>query len=172
MTPSEQPLPGVYVSSLVAAADERGRFSEVFRMTQVGVAFVQANLSSSRQGVLRGLHYHQSQADLWLLLEGDIQVGLADLRRRSERPPTAVVELRSDEPATLFIPPGIAHGFFARTDVRLFYLVSAEYDGSDEHGIFWDDASLNIPWDTSDPILSPRDRTNPRLVWDDIPAFS
>lgn len=172
MSRSEQPLPGVHLRPVVATADERGSFSEVFRISQIGVAFVQANLSHSREGVLRGLHYHQRQADLWLLLEGDIQVGLADLRSRSVQPATAVVELRSVEPSTLFIPPGIAHGFLARTDVRLFYLVSAEYDGNDEHGISWDDVSLNIPWDTSNPILSPRDRMNPRLVWDDIPEFS
>lgn len=172
MTNSEQPLAGVHLRRLPASRDERGSFSEVFRMTQVGVGFVQANLSHSRQGVLRGLHYHQRQADLWLLIQGNIQVGLADLRTPSAQPTTAVVELRSEEPSTLLIPPGIAHGFLARTEVRLLYLVSAEYDGSDEHGISWDDVSLNIPWDTSDPLLSPRDRTNPRLVWDDIPTFS
>ena len=63
----------------------------------------------------------------------------------------------------VFIPRGVAHGFYARDDVLLSYLVTRYYDGSDELGVAWDDPDLAIPWPCADPILSPRDRANPRL---------
>jgi dTDP-4-dehydrorhamnose 3,5-epimerase len=57
----------------------------------------------------------------------------------------------------------VAHGFYAVTDVTLTYLVDNYYDGADEFGVAWDDPTLAVPWGTVDPILSGRDRNNPRL---------
>lgn len=64
---------------------------------------------------------------------------------------------------SVFIPRGVAHGFYAHDRVLLSYLVSNYYDGTDEHGVAWNDPDLAIAWPCSDPILSPRDRKNPRL---------
>jgi dTDP-4-dehydrorhamnose 3,5-epimerase len=99
-------------------------------------------------------------------------VGLADLRIRRERPPVQTVVLDGDVPAALYIPPGVAHGFLALTDLDLIYFVSEEYDGTDEFGVAWNDPALGVPWDVDDPILSQRDRENPELRWERIPAFS
>lgn len=164
-------IPGVEKHTLEIFEDERGRFSEIHRVSSSGQEFVQANHSRSRAGVLRGLHYHRHQADLWFVVRGRIRVGLVDLRLRTDRPKTDVVDLDGDAPKTLVIPEGVAHGFLALTDVELLYWVTAEFDSSDEFGIAWDDPVLGIDWGIRDPILSKRDRDNPRLQWDEIPRF-
>ena len=165
-------IPGVELKPAHAVADARGRFAEIYRASGDHPAFVQANHSRSKAGVVRGLHYHLKQADLWYVVGGTARVGLVDLRNRTDPPTGETVDLRDDEPATLFVPPGVAHGFAALTDVELIYWVTAEYDASDEFGIAWDDPAINLDWGVSDPILSDRDSSNPRLAWNNVPQFS
>ena len=137
---------------------------------------LQANLSSSRAGVLRGLHFHHNQADYWWVPSGTILVGLYDLRAGS---PTAGVgtEVRlssdDDELRGVYIPRGVAHGFLAETDVLMHYLVDAYHTGEDEFGVAWNDPDAGIRWGTLEPILSDRDRSNPPLadVLRSPPAF-
>ena len=165
------PVPGVIHTEIEHHPDVRGSFNEIFRVGDLAVPLVQANHSRSIAGVLRGLHYHRRQGDLWYVAGGSLRVGLADLRS----PPSvnrAIVDLSSDSPATLYIPPGVAHGFYAVTDCDLIYWVTALYDASDEFGVAWDDEVLAVDWGVSDPILSERDRSNPPLDWGDIPSFS
>jgi len=124
----------------------------------------QANLSRSSKGVLRGLHFHRHQSDLWLVLEGRAFVALVDLRDAAPEaghPPTATLELRANE--ALFLPVMVAHGFLALERLTLAYLVSKEYDGSDELGFAWDDPLAAIDWPDPSPILSGRDAANPSL---------
>jgi dTDP-4-dehydrorhamnose 3,5-epimerase len=165
-------ITGVLLSPGMVHADDRGRLVEVFRATSYPERFVQANHSHSRPNVLRGLHYHRRQADLWYVVAGRARVGLADLRNRRERPPVQTLVLDGDAPTALYIPPGVAHGFLALTDLDLIYFVSEEYDGTDEFGVAWNDPQLAVPWDVNDPILSRRDRENAELRWDLIPSFS
>ncbi len=160
-------IAGVRHVRLPTFADDRGRFVETFRkewFPERSWERVQTNRSDSRAGVLRGLHYHFRQVDYWYVPHGRMRVGLADLRRTS---PTfrcsAVVELDGDAPWGLFIPSGVAHGFLALSDVTLTYLVDNYYDGADEMGVAWDDPDLAVAWDVTEPLLSPRDRANPRL---------
>ncbi|MEA2476662.1 MAG: dTDP-4-dehydrorhamnose 3,5-epimerase [Actinomycetota bacterium] len=163
-------IDGVIETRIEVHADERGSFAEIMRATGFPEAFAQANHSVSKAGVLRGLHYHVRQADLWYVISGRAQVALADLRTSQERR-VRTLDLSCDSPQTLFIPKGVAHGFFARTDVDLIYWVTHEYDPQDEHGIAWNDPFLAIPWQTSDPILSARDSANQSLEWTTIPRF-
>ena len=96
---------------------------------------------------------------------------LADLRTPSPSPAVVPVRMTGDQPRVLFIPPGVAHGFLAITDVDLIYWVTHPYDASDELGVAWDDPVLNAPWmvpEGSGPILSERDRHNPPLAWDAV----
>lgn len=165
-------IPGVIHAAADRHPDERGFFNEIFRSGSVDADLVQANHSRSSTGVLRGLHYHREQADLWYVVNGTLRVGLADLRRGEGSPETAVVEMSSGSPSTLFIPPGVAHGFVAVSDCDLIYWVTALYDASDEFGVAWDDETLGIDWGVSEPILSDRDRSNPPLNWGEIPSFS
>jgi dTDP-4-dehydrorhamnose 3,5-epimerase len=77
------------------------------------------------------------------------------------------VEMGESNRIGLFVPTGVAHGFYALTDVTLTYLVNNYYDGSDELGVAWDDPALGVPWEAQSPVLSARDLKNPPLA--DIP---
>lgn len=160
--------------------DSRGAFREVWResssprLTQAltgveGAKFVQANVSTSTAGVLRGLHFHRRQLDHWIVLGGRAFVALVDIRPMADggEPTVETRELSAD--GTVTIPAGVAHGFLALTDLTLMYLVTSEYDGSDELGFLWNDPLAHVTWPavsaTPDgkPILSERDRRNPSL---------
>lgn len=169
---TETDIPGVLLTPLETHPDERGSFAEIMRAGAFPDPFVQANHSRSKSGVLRGLHYHRHQADLWYVVRGRMQVGLGDLRERRERPATSSLVLDARQPAALYVPPGVAHGFLALTDVDLIYFVTRYFDPTDELGVAWDDPTLSIPWERSDPILSERDRSNSSLRWEEIPSFS
>lgn len=124
---------------------------------------VQANVSRSRAGVLRGMHFHLRQADLWLLVEGRAVAATTDLRPLLSGG-AADSQVVSMEPGdALYIPARVAHGFLALTDMALVYLVSREYDASDEHGFAWNDPDAGIEWPAVPGIVSPRDQDNPAL---------
>jgi dTDP-4-dehydrorhamnose 3,5-epimerase len=161
-------IPGAYVITPKVHADPRGSFMEIFREDLLGTRFVQANHSASRAGVLRGLHWHRHQADAWYVMNGHAQAMLADLRTPADEPAVVPVDMIGGQPKVLYIPPGVAHGFLAVTDVDLIYWVTGYYDASDEFGIAWDDPTLAAPWKSSDPILSARDQSNPKLEWTEI----
>jgi dTDP-4-dehydrorhamnose 3,5-epimerase len=178
-------LPGVRFGAIQRHEDGRGAFREVWRASAFGELrpeetgategmsprFVQANLSSSAAGVLRGLHYHRRQLDYWVVASGRAFVALVDVRplitRTGSRAVVETRELSADD--WVVIPVGVAHGFLALEPLEVLYLVTNEYDGSDELGFAWDDPAVGVPWPrltmTPDgrPILSDRDRANPPL---------
>ncbi len=162
-------IEGVSVFELDEFSDRRGSFFEAFRREWLPGVFrnrLQVNCSRSAAGVLRGMHYHEKQWDLWVPVEGKMRAGLADLRKDSPTGGTSLaLPMEEDGPRGLLIPPGVAHGFAAITDVILIYVVNNYYDGSDEYGIAWDDPGLNIDWGLEDPILSARDMRNPTHDW-------
>jgi dTDP-4-dehydrorhamnose 3,5-epimerase len=164
-------IQGVKQVRLAVFSDDRGQFMELFRkdwFPERTWDIVQSNRSDSKAGVLRGLHYHRHQVDYWHATRGRIRVGLADLRLSSPtRGAIETIDLDQDNPSGLFIPAGVAHGFYALTDATLTYIVDNYYDGHDELGVAWDDPTLQIAWGVSTPVLSPRDLANPRLL--DIP---
>lgn len=191
MTRDDRPAPGVPSSSMpgvawgavVRHADSRGSFRELWRASAFGdldaglvgrpdAAFVQANLSTSAPGVLRGLHFHVRQLDHWIVASGRAFVALVDVRPlvadAAGRPIVETRELGAD--GTVTIPAGVAHGFLALEPLELIYLVTNEFDGTDELGFAWDDPVAAVPWPpvpgTPDgrPILSDRDRSNPSLL--------
>ena len=158
---------GVWLRRNVEHPDDRGSFTELWRASLTlpftDQPMVQANLSRSRAGVLRGMHFHLHQADLWLLVEGRAVAALTDVRQALSggRATSEIVEMSVGD--ALLIPHQVAHGFLALTDMALVYLVSNEYDGSDEHGFAWDDPDAAIDWPAAPRIISDRDRANPRL---------
>lgn len=162
-------IEGVSVFELDEFSDRRGSFFEVFRREWLPEVFqnrLQVNCSRSAAGVLRGMHYHEEQWDLWVPVKGKMRAGLADLRKDSSTCGTSLtLPMEGGSPRGLLIPPGVAHGFAAITDVILIYVVNNYYDGSDEYGTAWDDPGLNIDWGVEDPILSDRDRRNPTHEW-------
>jgi dTDP-4-dehydrorhamnose 3,5-epimerase len=84
------------------------------------------------------------------------------------------IRIAAEDRRAVVLPPGVAHGFYAETDVAMQYLVDAYYTGEDEFGFAWNDARAAVPWPTSDPILSERDRSNPALdeVLGEAPPFA
>jgi dTDP-4-dehydrorhamnose 3,5-epimerase len=158
-------IAGVKIVDLKAFGDERGRFTETFRtewFPERTWAQIQSNRSDSSAGVLRGLHYHFRQVDYWYVLQGSIRVGLADLRPSSPtHGKSAVLDVDGAVPQGIFIPTGVAHGYFALTAATILYTVDQFYDGSDEMGVAWNDPELAVAWAVTDPILSERDRKNP-----------
>ena len=160
-------IAGVHLVPLRSFADDRGYFFESFRKSWVPGAreMVQGNVSFSKKGVLRGLHYHLKQADFWVVPQGLARAGLYDMRASSPtRGKSETIELGQGNAFGLYIPKGVAHGFCALTDVMMTYLVDEYYDNSDERGVRWNDPALQIDWGMTEVIVSDRDRQNPPLA--------
>ncbi|HYH91971.1 MAG TPA: dTDP-4-dehydrorhamnose 3,5-epimerase family protein [Candidatus Saccharimonadales bacterium] len=183
--PPPSVLAGVRYGRVRRAVDSRGAFRELWRAATFEdldpadaglppdgtVRFVQANLSTSETGVLRGLHLHRRQLDHWVVSMGRAFVALVDARPMLADPSAEpIIETRVLGPDDwVTIPVGVAHGFLALEALDLVYFVTNAYDGTDELGFAWDDHDVAVPWprvDTPDglPILSDRDRANPSLV--------
>jgi dTDP-4-dehydrorhamnose 3,5-epimerase len=136
--------------------DERGWFVELRRESSLPKRTRQTNLSFSRAGTIRGLHYHErGQDDLFCCLSGTARVVALD-RETGE---TFTLDIGDDNPVAVYVPGLLAHGFEAITDVLFLYHVTEEYDPADpdEHGVPWDDPRVVELWSTRSPILSERD---------------
>lgn len=136
--------------------DERGWFSELRRDSLLPKRMVQTNVSFSRRGVVRGLHYHErGQDDLFVCLSGSARVVVLD-RTTGE---TFCEDIGDENPVALYVPGRHAHGFEALTDCLFSYHVTEEYDPAspDEHTLPWDDPRVRDLWSTASPILSARD---------------
>src|SRR5581483_2592541 len=141
-------IAGCRLLPLEAHDDTRGSFTEIFRRSWTPEAreMVQANLSRSAPGVLRGLHFHLRQSDYWYVVSGTAFVGLVDLRAGSPTfRRTAGFRVEADRERVLL------------------YLVDAYFTGEDEHGVAWDSAGIAWPVGPAGPVLSERDRANPPL---------
>ena len=149
-------IDGVQLIPLRRFEDERGWFVELRRDSLLPRRMTQTNVSFSRQGVIRGLHYHErGQDDLFVCLQGSARVVVLD-RASGE---AMTVDIGEDNPVAVYIPGRHAHGFEALTDVLFLYHVTEEYDSADpdEHTIAWNDPRVSHLWTTTEPILSERD---------------
>ena len=136
--------------------DERGWFCELRRDSALPRPTVQTNVSLSRRGVIRGLHYHErGQDDLFACLQGTARVVILDRTTG----PTFTDDIGDENPVAIYVPGHHAHGFEALTDLFFCYHVTEEYDPADpdEHGLPWDDPRVVDLWQTKEPILSRRD---------------
>jgi dTDP-4-dehydrorhamnose 3,5-epimerase len=142
--------------------DDRGWFAELARASALPKPLRQVNLSRSRRGVIRGLHYHErGQDDVFVCLSGTVRVVVLD-RTTGE---TFSEDIGDDNPVALYVPGIHAHGYEALTDSLFAYLVTEEYDPADpdEHGISWSDSRVRHLWSTDTPILSARDVGAPEV---------
>lgn len=150
--------------------DDRGLFVETYRREWFAHDrdMVQSNRADRTRGCIVGLHYHLHQADYWYVPHGRARVVLHDLRAGSPTDgATLSIDLGSRPDGThdhrgVLIPPGVAHGFAALTDMTITYLVDRYYDPDDELGVAWDDPEIGANWGFDEPVLSDRDRANPR----------
>lgn len=152
-------IEGLELIPLEYRRDDRGWLLEVQRQSRLPRAVAQTNASFSRQGVIRGLHYHErGQDDLFTCLVGTARVVVLD--RESDE--VFAVDIGEENPVAVYVPGRHAHGFEALTDVVFCYHVTAEYDPADpdEHQIAWSDPRVRDLWSTRSPVLSERDRAS------------
>jgi len=164
---SPTPLPGVQLIEPDVFADPRGYFLESYHQTKYAVGgirgpFIQANISKSCKGTLRGLHAQLThpQAKLVHIVLGEIWDVVVDIRPDS---PTYRkwygVTLSSEKPQQLYVPVGYAHGFCVESDTAIVeYKCTEVYDPSHELHLMWNDPDIGIQWPVKDPVLSKKDQ--------------
>ena len=167
-------ISGVFLIDVKTYGDARGYFMETykesdFRAAGLDYRFVQDNQSSSRKGVLRGLHFQRTfpQAKLVRVLSGEVFDVAVDLRKDSGTYGKWFGALLSGENRRqLMIPRGFAHGFVVVSDYAEFaYKCDELYHPEDEGGIMWNDPAIGIEWpETGELILSDKDRKHPTLA--------
>jgi len=169
----ETPLAGLLFIEPKVFGDERGFFLETWsqkRYQEIGinVDFVQDNLSFSRHGVLRGLHFQnpQAQGKLVYVLQGEVFDVAVDIRKGS---PTFGrwhgVILSGENKHQFWVPAGFAHGFCVTSETALFaYKCTELYAPTHEKSIRWDDPTLAIDWPVTEPQVSDKDRVAPLLA--------
>lgn len=157
---SPQLIKGVEIEPITTHPDERGLFAELFRFGHPGLARdfdpangsrIQVSFTISYSGVIKAIHYHFEQTDLWAPLTGMFQVLLCDLREDS---PTCgklnTVFVGSQRPWKLRIPPGVGHGYriVGPDSGMLVYATNRTYNPKDEGRIAFDDPGINYDWVT------------------------
>jgi dTDP-4-dehydrorhamnose 3,5-epimerase len=149
-------IEGVELIPLRRFDDNRGWFMEIRRESRLPKRTLQTNISFTRKGVIKGLHYHErGQDDLFVCLQGTIRVVLLDVESNE----TFTLDIGDENPVAVYVPGRLAHGYEALTDVMFCYEVTEEYDPADpdEHEIPWNDPRVKHLWSTESPILSERD---------------
>ena len=167
------PLAGLLIIEPTVFGDERGFFLETWsrqRYQEIGINadFVQDNISLSRHGVLRGLHFQnpKAQGKLVHVLQGEVFDVAVDLRQDS---PTFGqwhgTDLSGENKRQFWVPPGFAHGFCVTSETALFaYKCTELYAPQHEKAIRWDDPALAIDWPVKEPQVSAKDRLAPLLA--------
>ncbi len=166
------PLPGCFAIQPTVFDDLRGRFVKVFHepaFTEHGLVarFAEDYYSVSRKGVLRGMHFQTPPSDhvkLVYCVSGEILDAVVDLRRGS---PTYgqhfMLELTAAKANILYVPRGMAHGFYTRSEeATVIYKVETVHAPSEDAGIAWN--GCGISWPSDAPILSTRDQRFPTLA--------
>lgn len=170
---TETKIKGLCIIDVKTYGDNRGYFMETYKKSDFEAAgldynFVQDNQSSSKKGVLRGLHFQKQhpQAKLVRVLSGEVFDVAVDLRKDSETyGQWAGVTLSAENHRQFLIPRGFAHGFLVTSDYAEFaYKCDDEYHLGDEGGIAWNDPDIAIDWpNAGELILSEKDKLNPNL---------
>jgi dTDP-4-dehydrorhamnose 3,5-epimerase len=169
----ETKLPGVLIIEPKVFGDARGYFMETFnrmRYESLGLPghFVQDNVSSSRRGVLRGLHFQNPypQGKLVYVLDGEVFDVAVDIRLGS---PTfgewVGVTLSGENKRQFYVPPGYAHGFCVTSESAIFaYKCTELYHPEADRVVLWNDPEIGIEWPVSQPLISEKDARAPRLA--------
>lgn len=168
MKVTESKFKDVFIIEPAVFNDSRGYFSETFNLKRykdhgIELDFVQDNISVSKKGTLRGLHYQippKAQAKLCHVLKGEVLDVIVDIRKGS---PTfgkhLALRLSEENHIQILIPVGFAHGFAVLSDEAIFqYKCSELYSKEHERGIRYDDPDLKINWQVGNPIVSDKDK--------------
>ena len=162
----ETELDGVLIIEPAVFNDARGYFLETYNQNRyrehgIKANFVQDNMSVSKKGTLRGLHYQypKAQAKLVQVIQGEVFDVAVDIRRESPTFGKWIGQYLSDENnLQIFVPEGFAHGFCVLSDTALFhYKCSDFYAPECEGGVLWSDPDVAIDWPLEFPIVSEKD---------------
>lgn len=179
----ETELPGVLVIIPDSFGDTRGYFLESYnekRYNELGIpnTFVQDNISKSKKGTVRGLHYQIgefAQGKLCHVLYGKVMDVAVDIRKGS---PTfgkyTAAELSDENHHQIWVPAGFAHGFSVLSDEAIFhYKCTQFYSKEHERSLYYADPEIEIDWKISEPIVSDKDKNANRLkdIGDDVFQF-
>jgi dTDP-4-dehydrorhamnose 3,5-epimerase len=160
-------IPDVILVEPVCYVDLRGYFLEMFKslsFNQNGIEFrfSQENLSFSKKGTVRGMHFQKhpyEQGKLVSIITGSIFDVAVDLRINSQTFGKYVyANLSEENHKSLWIPPGFGHGFMAIEDSHVIYKVTNEYNKEYDSGIVWNDSDIGIVWPAIKPIISDKDK--------------
>lgn len=169
-------IPGLVTIEPKVFGDARGFFMETWNQQRYREAgfdwnFVQDNLSFSRRGILRGLHFQnpKGQGKLVYALQGEVFDVAVDIRKNS---PTFGrwhgVTLSAENKRQFFVPAGFAHGFAVLSETALFaYKCTEIYTPQNEMSLLWNDPDVGVQWPLENPQLSEKDIRGVRLK--DIP---
>lgn len=170
-------IDGVLKVELDSHGDDRGIFVETFRRSWFPGQreMIQSNRADRKAGSIVGLHYHLHQADYWYVPFGKARAVMHDLRDNSPtQGKTIFIDMGQESGPEakhigVYIPPGVAHGFAAITDMTITYLVDGYYNPADELGVLWNDPEIKADWGIVKPVVSERDQKNPAIK--DIPRY-
>lgn len=169
-------IEGLYLIEPKVFGDERGYFMETyhyeeFKNAGLSMVFVQDNQSSSRKGVLRGLHFQKDhpQGKLVRVYSGCVYDVAVDLRKASPTYGKYQGVILSDENKLMFyVPEGFAHGYLVLSDTAVFaYKCTDFYHPEDEGGIMWNDPDIAVDWplpEGMEPIISAKDHKHPTFA--------
>ena len=172
-------IPGLIICEPKILYDDRGFFTESFRKDLfekfIGkkINFCQENMSKSKYGVLRGLHFQiepHAQSKLVSVLSGKILDVVVDIRKKSKQyGKTFSIELDDNDNKQLFVPKGFAHGFIVLSKTaRVSYKVDNYYNPESERGLNFNDPSLGIDWkiNSESIVLNEKDIKYPEFKSD------
>jgi len=169
----ETPIKDLLIIETKIFKDDRGFFIESYNLRdfeEIGLdlKFVQDNISKSKKGVLRGLHFQlkHPQRKLVRVISGRVYDVAVDLRVNS---PTFGrwfgIELTREDGLAFYIPGGFAHGFLTLEDNTYFFYKCTEfYYPDDDLGVIWNDLEINISWPLEgikELIISDKDKRLP-----------
>lgn len=164
-------LPGVFEITPFSSSDRRGSFvklfeKDVFSAHGLSVSFAEEYYSVSKKGVVRGMHFQEPPAQcdkLVYCVRGAVLDAALDIRKKSPSFGRHILATLSAENMTaLYLPAGIAHGFYALTDdAVMIYKVTSGYSAAHDKGILWN--SCGIAWPEGGVLVSDRDAAFPRL---------
>ena len=176
-------IPDVWLLTPSLISDKRGFFMETFRQSEFEAHcgnhhFVQDNHSKSQQGTLRGLHYQfdMPQGKLVRVIQGEVFDVAVDLRENS---PTfgqwLGVHLSAKNSKMLWIPPGLAHGFYVTSkEAEFLYKCTNYYNPNDQYSLLWNDTTVGIDWplvSREPPATSTKDEKGKAFTWGKAPKF-
>lgn len=162
----ETGIAGCYLVEKKSSGDSRGEIHEVFDNIDfmnngMKLKIGEVLFSTSAANVLRGMHFQvppKATAKLVTCMSGAIYDAVIDLRKKS---PTYLskfaVKLSEDDGQMLFIPEGLAHGYYSYSDqTQILYVTSGVFSPEHDSGISWQ--SVGIDWPADNPVISERDQ--------------